>query len=99
VSSASHHGRNIKDHVFKTGDLVRFAKRADKYGGPIHWTGTDSNGTLVEIPELTPAVITAVSADEEGNPIIEVFVMNKIIPGWYDTSFEEWWDAHEEQRS
>ena len=75
VSSASHHGRNIKDH------------------------GTDSNGTLVEIPELTPAVITAVSADEEGNPIIEVFVMNKIIPGWYDTSFEEWWDAHEEQRS
>ena len=54
---------------------------------------------IMEIPELTPAVITAVSADEEGNPIIEVFVMNKIIPGWYDTSFEEWWDAHEEQRS
>ena len=37
-----------KDRVFKVGDLVRFAKRADKY---------------------------------------------KIVPGWYDSSFEEWWEA------
>ena len=99
MSSASFMEEISRTTFLKTGDLVRFAKRANKYKGPIHWTGTDSNGALVEIPELTPAVITAVSADEEGNPIIEVFVMNKIIPGWYDTSFEEWWDAHEEQRS
>ena len=83
----------FEDRVFKVGDLVRFARRADKYTGPIHWTGNDANGELVHIPELTPAIVTDVHDDEEGNPIIEVLDMNKIIPGWYDTSFEEWWEA------
>jgi hypothetical protein len=82
-----------KEFKFKVGDLVRFAKRADKYTGPIHWTGNDANGELVQIPELTPAVITEIYCDEEGNVVIDVLVMNKIIPGWYDTSFEEWWES------
>ncbi len=84
--------------LFKVGDLVRFAERADKYGGPIHWTGNDASGELVSIPELTPAVVTKVHPDEEGNPIIEVLVMNKIVPGWYDTSFEEYWDELDKER-
>ena len=37
----------FEDRVFKVGDLVRFARRADKYTGPIHWTGNDANGELV----------------------------------------------------
>ena len=84
---------SFDDRVFKAGDLVRFAKRADRHKGPIHWTGSDSNGEIVNIPELTPAIVTKVHSDDLGNPIIEVLVMNKIIPGWYDTSFEEWWEA------
>jgi len=89
---------SAKDRVFKVGDLVRFAERADKYKGPIHWTGNDVNGELVNIPELTPAVITNVRHDSAGNPILEVLVMNKIVPGWYDTSFEEYWDELDKER-
>jgi hypothetical protein len=84
--------------LFKVGDLVRFAERADKYKAPIHWTGNDSTGAIVSIPELTPAVITAIHQDEEGNYTFDVLVMNKIIPGWYDTSFEEYWDDLEKER-
>lgn len=81
----------------KVGGLVRFAQRADRYDGPIHWTGTDATGKEVQIPELTPAVITAIHEDEYRNPIIDVLVMNRIIPGWYDTSFEEWWEARDRE--
>ena len=54
----------FEDHVFKVGDLVRFARRADKYTGPDHWTGNDANGELVNIHELTPDIVTDVHDDE-----------------------------------
>ena len=82
----------------KVGDLVRFAARAERHKVPIYWTGNDERGDLVHIPELTPALIVARHEDEEGNEIFDVLVMNRLVPGWYDTSFEEFWDDLEKER-
>ena len=79
----------------KVGDLVRFAKRADRFydNSPIYWTGNDTNGVPVAIHELTPAIVVRAYCDSAGNSLLDVFVMNKIVSGWYDSSFEEWWEA------
>jgi len=87
-----------KSVIFKPGDLVRFAEWVDTSTGPIQWTGADANGDILNIPELTPAVVTAVYEDEEGNPVIDVLVMNKIVRGWYDSSFEEYWDHLDQEK-
>ena len=82
----------------KVGDLVRFAMRAERHKVPIYWTGDDEHGALVHIPELTPALIVARHEDEEGNELFDVLVMNRIVRGWYDTSFEEYWDDLKKER-
>ena len=88
-----------QDHIFKVGDLVRFAKASHSdLDAPIQWSGKTPKGGLVEIPELTPAIVTQTYADSQGNPMLDVFVMNNHTTGWYDTSFEEWWDLEEKNR-
>jgi len=89
-----------QDRIFKVGDLVRFAKASHTdRDGPIRWTGKTLKGAIVEIPELTPAIVTRIYEDSAGNYMLDVFVMNNPTVGWYDTSFEEWWDLEEKNRS